>query len=213
MTEAEATLKAAVTAVFGDSAADVTRQVQEALGLLTKADEAPEDEAKRIADQLDLGKMDDLAETARAPLANVAADGAVLALAQVGAGAKSEMLTLVNEAAVAYARDRAAEMVGRVLIDGVLVDNPDAQWVITDTTRVMLRSLIRQAIEGGWSAKRLAAEIEDADAFSGERAERIARSEVLTASNHGNLAAYKASGVVIGKDWLLGPEACAVCRG
>ena len=211
VTEAEATLKAAVTAVFGDTAADVTRQVQEALGLLTKADESPEDEAKRIADQLDLGKMDELAETAHAPLANVAADGAVLALAQVGVGAKSEMLTLVNEAAVAYARDRAAEMVGRVLIDGVLVDNPDAQWVITDTTRVMLRSLIRQAIEGGWSAKRLAAEIEDADAFSEERAELIARTETIKASVEGNMIAYRESGVVVGKEWILGAEACDVC--
>jgi len=59
--------------------------------------------------------------------------------------ADQSMIHAVNEAARDYAHDRAAEMVGKKWVDGVLVDNPDAQWAITETTRDVAAGIIEDA--------------------------------------------------------------------
>jgi uncharacterized protein with gpF-like domain len=116
------------------------------------------------------------------------------------------MTELLDEKALEYARARGAELVGKKIVDGEVVDNPNAAWSISENTRDMLRSDVSQAIEQGWSNDRLADAIMENHGFSPERAEMIARTETAFADCAGNMAAYKESGIVQGKEWILGSE-------
>ncbi len=149
-----------------------------------------------------VGEVDNL-------LADILSDGGYAALAQVGVDVVAEegKAGIVNEAAIAYARDRAAELVGMRRDElGRLVENPDAEWAIDDTTRDFLRSAVSDAIEGGWSNDKLATAIGDSYGFSEERAMTIARTETQMAASAGALAGYKASGVVAMKQWVTAED-------
>jgi len=127
-------------------------------------------------------------------------------LAQIGVPQLPEITGQANVEAIAWAHQRAAEMVGMKWDGNQLLPNPDARWVITDSTRASLRGDVVQALEEGWSNARLAQEIGDSYAFSADRADTIARTETARADVEGNLEAYRASGEVAGKRWLLGSE-------
>lgn len=114
--------------------------------------------------------------------------------------------SLVNEDAVQFAAERSAEMIGKKLVDGALVDNPHAKWAITETTRDGIRKLVEQAEQEGQSVEQLATAIRESALFSADRARRIAQWELGFSANNGNLIAWKRSGVVKGKKWLLGSE-------
>ncbi len=140
-------------------------------------------------------------ETAGAPHA-VTASQPELTVAITNRGITS----LVNEDAVEFAGNRSAEMIGRKLVDGKLVDNPDAQWAITHTTRNGIRDLVQKAEQEGQSVEQLARAIRESTLFSADRARRVAQWELGFSANNGNLIAWKRSGVVKGKRWLLGSE-------
>lgn len=74
---------------------------------------------------------------------------------------------------------------------------------ITDFTRDEVTFLLRDAVAEGVGIdemkRRLRGFFEEGAAY---RAERIARTEVVSSSNAANLAAYQISGVVDGKEWL-----------
>lgn len=112
----------------------------------------------------------------------------------------------MNESAVAFANERAAELVGMKYINGDLVPNPDAKWNISETTRTLLRGVVKDAIAEGWSNDKLSEEISNSFAFSEQRADMIARTETATADVQGNMIAYKDSGIVQGKYSVLGSE-------
>lgn len=92
----------------------------------------------------------------------------------------------VNQDAVDYARERAAEMVGKRLVDGTLIDNPYGAWRIDDPTRKWLRDLIERAFSEGMSPAQLAKEIQKNYAFSYKRAKTIAKTEIgnINAKTH-----------------------------
>ncbi len=170
------------------------------------------DQAKAILEAIGLG--DDvtvLYEGIDDALLAAAQAGGLDALAQIGVEDSKAIVDLVNEAGVAYARDRAAEMVGKRWVDGELVDNPNAEWVIDEATREMLRSAVEDALEEGASNEELANEISGSYAFSEERASVIARTETATADVQGNLEAYRQSGEVASKRWLTAPDCCDEC--
>lgn len=142
-------------------------------------------------------------------LESIVADGAYSALAQVGLDVAAEegKAGIVNAYAVAYAKDRAAELVGMRYDElGRLVENPDAEWAIDESTRDFLRGAVSDAIEGGWSNDKLADAIADSYGFSEERAMTIARTETQMAANAGALQGYKASGVVAAKQWVTAED-------
>jgi SPP1 gp7 family putative phage head morphogenesis protein len=70
----------------------------------------------------------------------------------------------------------------------------------------MLRATVTRAIEEGWGADRLAADIRTSAAFSAARAATIARTETIAANNRGNLDGCKASGAAAGKEWLTAQD-------
>lgn len=152
--------------------------------------------------------MDDL----RPLLEKVALDGGAQALDQIGLGDEEAMLELANAAGVDYARDRAAELVGkRVEDDGTVVDNPRAEYAIDDATRELIRADVSTALTEGWSNDQLADAIAGNYAFSDDRAETIARTETAFADVAGNLAGYRASGQVESKQWIVGDACCDDC--
>ncbi len=131
----------------------------------------------------------------------------------------SPLVADCNKAASEYARNRAAEMVGkRVLPDGSLVDNPDAKWAITDTTRDDLNSILVKALSEATDAEGLKASVKEAlekgeaGIFSDARAELIARQEVSNAQMGSALDFWKRSGVVKKIGWdATGANPCENC--
>lgn len=131
------------------------------------------------------------------------------ALAQVGLGvdATPGPFGIVDERAIHYAQWRSAEMVGMRRDElGNLIENPNAEWQITQSTRDMMRGDIETALQEGWSNDKLRDSLMENYAFSKERAMVIARTETNKAASQGALDGYKASGVVEGKLWLTADD-------
>lgn len=125
----------------------------------------------------------------------VAKDGARAGLDQVGA-ALDQLLSQANEAATAWAEERAGE-----LVKG-----------IDETTRQAVADLTAQALREGWSNDDLADALDSAEVFGPARAERIARTETAYADVAGNLEGYRASGVVAAKRWIVADAGeCDLC--
>jgi hypothetical protein len=87
-----------------------------------------------------------------------------------------------------------------------VVDNPNATYSISEEMRNGLRNTVSDGLEEGLSSQALAGEIRDGYAFSKERATTIARTELAFAHTNGNIAGWDASGVVEGKESILGSE-------
>jgi SPP1 gp7 family putative phage head morphogenesis protein len=84
---------------------------------------------------------------------------------------------------------------------------------VAESTKDEVRRLIGQQAENGWTTAELARHIREMGKVnSASRATMIARTELAAGYSQGSLAAYRASGVVDRKEWLLGPEPCAVCQ-
>lgn len=116
----------------------------------------------------------DLEETAREAVATVFATLNMTT-------SPSDIFALSDTQALEYAQARAAELVGKKWINGALVDNPNAKWAITETTREDLRELISRAFGEQWTPAELAKQIDAAWTFSSGRAETIAQTETAMA--------------------------------
>jgi hypothetical protein len=92
---------------------------------------------------------------------------------------------IINPKAVEYAENRGAELVGRKLIDGDWVDNPNAEFSIPDATRQMVKDYVVSAMKQGSSVNDIEKGIQEHYAFSDRRAETIARTETGFAYNAG----------------------------
>ncbi|WP_213308195.1 phage portal protein [Paraburkholderia sacchari] len=182
-----------------------------ALGLGKMAEDDPKFRADEAVDNLDLKGWSDVTPQVEGELVRVAVAGGNEALKQLSLFS-DETSELMSEHATAWAKDRAAEMVGMKWVDGELVPNPDAKWQITQGTREMIRSTVTDAMKGGWSNDKLAAALKESTAFSKDRALLIARTESAFADTAGNIAGWKASEVVEGKKWLAAPGCCDLCR-
>jgi Phage Mu protein F like protein len=111
-----------------------------------------------------------------------------------------------------YADDRAAELIGMSRTsEGRLVPSSKPGLAITETTRDMLRSTVRQAIAEGWTANEIQHKVMEDHAFSPARALNIARTETAFARNQGALIAAKTSGVIRAKAWDLDSNPCELC--
>jgi len=168
-------------------------------------------ELDRIVAEVDLSGWSVLIEPMEGLLDKVAKNGSAAALLQIGVEDQEHLTDLLNERALSFAQDRAAELVGMrnagTKENPEWIENPSANWAITDSTRDMIRSDVSTAINEGWSAQHLANELgENNPAFSDYRAEMIARTEIRKADVEGNMTAYKASGIVRGKEWICGSE-------
>ena len=100
--------------------------------------------------------------------------------------------------------------------------NPEVQkWVDTSTTRlsngigesttVRVRELIGTGLEEGQTIDEIAGNLE-AKGFDAARARTIARTESARGLVQGQVEAWKQSGIVAGKKWLVAPEPCPFCE-
>jgi hypothetical protein len=83
---------------------------------------------------------------------------------------------------------------------------------VNQTTEVRVRDILGQSLEQGRTVQQMAQEIQQTLGVTGDRAETIARTESARAYVQGQEEAWKQSGVVVGKTWLLAPDACEFCR-
>ena len=174
---------------------------QAAKELATKLGKAANDDDRSAADEVTLSALYEVAPAFSDTLQRMAADGAAKAVAQVNAEAS---LKLANERAIAWAKAHAAELIGK---------NADGEGALLEGTRTLIRGTVSTAVSEGWSPQRLLQELRDSYAFSADRAETIARTEVATAHVSGSMEGYRASGVVEKKVWLLAEDPCPECQG
>lgn len=180
-------------------------------GSLAKADEI--DRASRAIDDADWAVLYD---ATRDTLRTLHQDTGVRALTQLGLQDDREIVQVVHQDAVDYADERAAELVGKRKVGARLIDRPDSEYAISESTRELLKRQITAALEEGPSPDALAASIQQDYAFSRTRAETIARTELATAHSQGALAGYQSAaraGVRVQKTWILDAEPCVVCQG
>ena len=150
------------------------------------------------------GPMADAAQQAAEEVAEAA-------LARVGLGDDEGMVEKVSARAVAIARDRAAELVGmRWDADSEsFIQNPNAEMAITDSTRDMIRTIIADGLENNLSAEDIADQIESSVAFSPERADLVAKTEITRTNSDAALSAYRDArdaGVRLKKRWLVAAQ-------
>lgn len=180
---------------------EVAKMAASRYAKVAKAEEE-DDRAHGIADAaVDGADWAPIADVSKTQLIAVAKDGASRAL--LALGITDEGITeQVFDEAVAWATARAAELVGKSWDDdGNLVDNPDADMAITDSLREEIRGEVADALSEGLPAAELADNIEDIGGFSAERAEMIARTEIIRSNGQGQLSAMRGSGVVDKKAW------------
>lgn len=202
MRRARKALRARLRAFFADAAHEAGQQIAPVLHALTK-DAPPPDDVRRLLDALHFATWTSLEPDVERLLVLIAEDGAEQALRQIGVAMMPAITAQVHEAAVAFARERGAELVGMRWEGNILVPNPNAEWAITDATRELLRADLTDALTEGWGTDELIDHLSETYAFSDARAEMIARTELARADVEGNLAGWRASGEVSGKRWLL----------
>lgn len=175
------------------------------------------DDSQKKADEIFAeieAEFESLPAEARAALEQAALSGISDAMIQLEV-ADTKMLSSVNSIAVDYASKRAAEMVGMKYSDaGELVENPNAKWAISQTTRDRLREIVKGAFEEKTPYSEVVEDIRTADIFSEDRAALIAKTEIQNAQVRSNFDVWKKSGLVEEVKWLaVGPEPCPICLG
>jgi HK97 family phage portal protein len=155
----------------------------------------------------------------------------VLAPAEFKVEIKTEVLPYIERAVKAGGKrgddgiEDAIERFGRgELMPSVGFEfvNPEVQkWVDNSTTRladevgdsttVRVRTLLGKGLEEGKTIDELAADLED-KGFDSKRARVIARTESTRGYVQGQVEAWKQSGVVTGKKWLVAPDPCPFCE-
>lgn len=176
-------------------------------------------ELERLLMLVNVKPFDDLPEELVGFYRGVSRDAMVLTVDQIrdrlDDDAFASLLKLANERSVAMAKDASAALVGKKWVDGALVDNPNAEWVISEATRELIRGGVSTALNEGWTNDRLAAFLMDPAnaAFSESRAEMVARTEMADIDIKANYEMWRESGLVQKKIWLLSSDPCELCIG
>jgi hypothetical protein len=196
----EAKIKKVTTAFLAAQVPLIAQALHDAMPpTAEKLAKMSQEEAKQLleASNIDWTELGDDLEPI---LAAIAQDGVAQGLAQVGAKTTADLLEQVNERAVTWAEQHAADLVTK----------------LAETTRTTLRGDLAAGIELGMSADQIAEVIGADYGFSDARAEMIARTERAFADVRGNTLAYAASGVVGGLKWITANEGddkvCADCE-
>lgn len=177
---------------------------------LVKAEESFKDVADKIYAAI-LKEYPTLVSEAAEALASSGTSGVATGANQL-ATHDTAMIAEANQVARKYAEDRAAELVGmRRLEDGSLVENPNAEWAISTTTRDEIRTAVKNAFESETKLSDLITRIQDSGSFSDSRATMIAKTEIQSAQSQGNYEVWKATGVVTKLKWLLSADHTIEC--
>lgn len=116
-----------------------------------------------------------------------------------------KIISKTNTQAKDYARERSAEMVGmRRTETGKLIQNPDARWAISETTREKVKEIVADVFaKEDVTLKDVEEALTRTGVFEPNRATMIARTEVANAQVRSNLMAWKNTGMVQQVGWHL----------
>jgi Phage Mu protein F like protein len=131
----------------------------------------------------------------------------------------TELIAKANSIAEEYARERAAELVGMSYdLEGNLVENPNAEWAISDTTRDKIKRIVEEAFKGETRISDISEKVQqaliadDAGIFTEARAKTIAQTEVAHAQAGGVFDVWEKSGLVQTVRWTVSAdEPCDIC--
>ena len=196
----------------GSAAADAVLATEKKLNKLRKAPKDDDEELRYLTASYQSIDWESIVSDVEDELEEAASEGGMEALLQVDFS-DADMISAANDIAAAFAKKRSAELVGMKYNDaGELVQNPNAKWAITETTRDDLRDLIEQSFEQETPIDELAEAIRDAATFSEARAEMIANTEVQRAQVSGSLDTWKQTGLNIELSWQLSNlDPCVIC--
>jgi hypothetical protein len=144
----------------------------------------------------------DVAEALAEPASGGGDVGVRDLFSDMGEPASAEIRTAIFESAHDRARKWAA------------VHAADLVSEVEETTRDMIRKVISDGLDANLSIDDIADQIEESTAFSDERAQLIAKTEVSNANSAGALEGYRAAkdnGLRVLKGWLNGSNPCPVC--
>lgn len=163
----------------------ILRKAANALGqTLTAAVPSPED---AILSQAQQSWMDAVSGGFLPRVINsyvASAETVQLSIASTLGEPASEVPFVMNSAAVAYLTDTANRMVS-----------------VTEGTWARARAQLIEGFQAGESIQQLATRLQDVAGWSESRAETVARTEIIAASNAGALAEIQATGAVAKKTW------------
>jgi SPP1 gp7 family putative phage head morphogenesis protein len=185
----EATLQAQADALAADMVKTlngILRRAANALGeTITAASSRPEDAVLRQAEQswLDAVSGDFFPRVVNAYVTS--AETVHLSLIDTYGGPSADVPFVMNSTAVAYLTDTANRMVD-----------------VTEGTWARARAQLIEGFRAGESVQQLATRLHDVAGWSESRAETVARTEIIAASNAGALAEIQATGAVAKKTWL-----------
>jgi phage portal protein BeeE len=199
-----------------DRAIDETKRL-----LKARVFKATEDDAGDIADQIAAAveaEWESIPAEVRPALEEAMKSGISNGIIQLELN-DNALISAVNNIAADFAAARAAELVGmKYDAEGALVDNPAAEWAISDTTRDKIRSIVTDAFQGESRISDIADEIQqaliddEAGIFTETRAQMIANTEVARAQAEGNFDVWKRSGLVQKLTWTVSAdEPCDEC--
>jgi len=201
------TIAAALTAT-GRSVAAHVRAALKGLGKVGPGDSDPDNEAERIASDLPFDFMAAASDVLGDALAEAIAEFVVYNLAEVAevAGARigvanvMDLVNQVNPRAVKAASERAANLVSLKGEDSIVA-----------TTREMIRRTIAQGLADNIGSDAIAEALETGYAFSEDRADLIAKTEISMANGDAALESYRSAaaiGIKVKKEWLVAPQGC-----
>jgi hypothetical protein len=204
---AAAALKRSIMDVFDKARHDIAAQVERS-PKLDKAERDPNIEAGAIAESIDLRSILDLHKPLEAEIRLIATDSAKIALTVAGVANPLDLVDQVNQAAVEYASEHAAELVS---------ESGAADTSLVESTRQMIRSVIASGLEENIGRDAIATNIQNSTAFSDYRADMIANTEIARANAAGKSAAYDAvaaDGNTMVKEWFVSGDegVCPECE-
>jgi hypothetical protein len=204
--KAEAGMSKAIAKTLQTIGGHVARKVRAKLKSLGKVDDPGDHDHNdrahadmlwgQIVNEVDISGINDVAEDSEAYIAEVAQDSAGQLLAQLGVDDKNSLVDQVNERAAAWAKDRAAELVSF---------DDDADASIVDATIEGIRRIVTNGLLDNIGKDEIADAIEAGYAFSPERADLIARTEISRANSMGSLVGARGArdelGMDLKKEW------------
>lgn len=206
-------LAATITPILKKTGLDVANHVRRShFGKMAKDDNQKIDD---FVAALSLDDLNALIEGTPAEIAKVMNESGQHVIVQLGGEHRSDLVNQVSQRAIDYARERGAEMVGKRWVDGELVDSPNAEWRIDEATRDEIKNIISQGLEDNIGTDAIADNIEESTAFSPERAQLIAETEIGHANSNGTLESARSArddlGLILKKLWLVDEDPCPVC--
>jgi hypothetical protein len=114
----------------------------------------------------------------------------------------SAVISDVNLVAMKWARDHAGERLGTKWYDGEAGTGPSEKWPVSESVRLTIRKIMTEAFSRETCMSELIERIRVAGGFTEEQARTVAETETKFAQCHGNLAAWKRTGVVKSIKWL-----------